>query len=359
LLNVEINRTLPGFKLDIALSVNGEVLGILGPSGSGKTMTLLCIAGLIHPDSGFIQLNDRVLFDSSKKLNLQPKDRNVGFVFQNYALFPHLSAGNNIAYGIRRQPRDEVNRRVQLLIENMGLSGLQNRYPSELSAGQQQRVAVARALAPEPDILLLDEPFSALDSLTKEQLEMQILDLRQFYKGHIILVTHDLAEAYRLSSRIAVYDAGKIAQCDLKEKLISSPVNRTVARITRFRNFMDGVITGITDKQVRVTVPDLDTALIVAVNGYRNLSINQSIAIGIRSEHIQAVHGPGQNTIQGTLSSTVENLASINCFFDLKTNKDKRYRLEAAFTRGAESTFANGLNYYLHLPPEQIVIITK
>jgi molybdate transport system ATP-binding protein len=262
LLKVEINRTLPGFKLDVALSVNGEVLGILGPSGSGKTMTLLCIAGLIHPDSGFIQLNDRVLFDSSKKLNLQPKDRNVGFVFQNYALFPHLSAGNNIAYGIRHQPKKEVDRRVQLLIENMGLSGLQNRYPSELSAGQQQRVAVARALAPEPDILLLDEPFSALDSLTKEQLEMQILDLRQFYKGHIILVTHDLAEAYRLSSRIAVYDTGKIAQCDLKEKIISSPVNRTVARITRFRNFMDGVITGITNKQVRVTVPDLDTSLI-------------------------------------------------------------------------------------------------
>ncbi len=359
MLKIEINRTLPGFKLDIALSVNGEVLGILGPSGSGKTMTLLCIAGLIQPDSGFIQLNDRVLFDSSKKLNLQPKDRNVGFVFQNYALFPHLSAGNNIAYGIRRQPRDEVNRRVQLLIENMGLNGLQNRYPSELSAGQQQRVAVARALAPEPDILLLDEPFSALDSLTKEQLEMQILDLRQFYKGHIILVTHDLAEAYRLSSRIAVYDAGKIAQCDLKEKLISSPANRTVARITRFRNFMDGVITGITDKQIRVTVPDLDTALIVAVNGYRNLSINQSITIGIRSEHIQAVQGPGQNTLQGTLSSTVENLASINCFFDLKTNKDNCYRLESAFTRGTESTFSNGLNYYLHLPPEQIVIITK
>jgi molybdate transport system ATP-binding protein len=359
LLKVEINRTLPGFKLDVALSVNGEVLGILGPSGSGKTMTLLCIAGLIHPDSGFIQLNDRVLFDSSKKLNLQPKDRNVGFVFQNYALFPHLSAGNNIAYGIRHQPKKEVDRRVQLLIENMGLSGLQNRYPSELSAGQQQRVAVARALAPEPDILLLDEPFSALDSLTKEQLEMQILDLRQFYKGHIILVTHDLAEAYRLSSRIAVYDTGKIAQCDLKEKIISSPVNRTVARITRFRNFMDGVITGITNKQVRVTVPDLDTSLIVAADGHTNLSINQAVTIGVRSEHVQAVAGPGQNTLQGTLSSTVENLASINCWFDLKTNKDNCYRLEAAFPRGTAATLSDGANCYLHLPPEQIVIITK
>lgn len=359
MLKVEINRTLPGFKLDIAFSVNGEVLGILGPSGSGKTMTLLCIAGLLHPDSGFIQLNDRVLFDSTKKLNLPPKDRNVGFVFQNYALFPHLSAGKNIAYGIRNRSREEVNRRVHILIENMGLEGLQNRYPQQLSAGQQQRVAVARALAPEPDILLLDEPFSALDSLTKEQLEMQILDLRQFYKGHIILVTHDLAEAYRLSSRIAVYDAGKIAQYDLKEKLISSPVNQKVARITRFRNFMDGVITDIKDKQVWVTVPELGTNVKVAANGHKNLAINQSITIGVRSEHIQAVTAPGQNTLQGTLSSVVENLTSINCYFNLKTNKDSCYRIEAAFPRGAAPTLTDGLNYYLYLPPEQIVIITN
>ena len=137
------------------------MLGILGISGSGKTMTLLCIAGLLPPDSGFIQLNNRVLFDSwEKKWTLQPKDRNLPIVFHNYALFPHFSAGDNIAYGIRHQPKKEVDRRVQLLIENMGLNSLRNRYPHELSAGQQQTVAVARALAPEPEILLLDKPFS-------------------------------------------------------------------------------------------------------------------------------------------------------------------------------------------------------
>jgi molybdate transport system ATP-binding protein len=359
LLKVTINRTLPGFKLDVAFSVDGEVLGILGPSGSGKTMTLLCIAGLLPPDNGLIQLNDRVLFDSSKKVNLPPKVRNVGFVFQNYALFPHLSAGKNIAYGIRNRSREEVNHRVQILIKNMELDGLQNRYPRELSAGQQQRVAVARALAPEPEILLLDEPFSALDSLTKEQLEMQILDLRQFYKGHIILVTHDLVEAYRLSSRIAVYDAGKIAQCDFKEKLISSPVNQRVARITRFRNFMDGVITDIKDKQVSVTVPELGTNVSVAANGHRNLVLNQHITLGVRSEHIQSVASPGQNTLQGTLNSSVENLASINCYFDLKTNSDNFYRLEAAFPKAMAPSLSDGVIYYLYLPPEQMVIITN
>ena len=359
MLKVEINRTLSGFKLDVAFSVSGEVLGILGPSGSGKTMTLLCIAGLLPPDRGFIQLNDRVLFDSSKKMNLQPKDRNVGFVFQNYALFPHLSAGDNIAYGIHHQPKKEVDRRVQLLIENMGLNGLRNRYPRELSAGQQQRVAVARALAPEPEILLLDEPFSALDSLTKEQLEMQILDLRQFYKGQIILVTHDLAEAYRLSSRIAIYDAGKIAQCDLKDKIISAPVNRKVARLTRFRNFMDGIITEVKDKQVWVNVPSLNAKLQVAANGHKDLAVNQTITIAVRSEHIQAVTAPGQNILQGTLNSSVENLASINCYFDLKTNTDISYRLEAAFAKADAPPLADTRSYYLYLPPEQMVIMTN
>ena len=359
MLKVEINKTLLGFKLDVAFSVDGEVLGILGPSGSGKTMTLNCIAGLLRPDSGFMQLNDRVLFDAAQKINLPSRDRNVGLVFQNYALFPHLTASENIAYGIRHQSRAEVKHRVQTLIEEMGLEGLQNRYPQQLSAGQQQRVAVARALAPEPEILLLDEPFSALDSLTKEQLEMQILELRKFYKGHIILVTHDLVEAYRLSSRIAVYDAGKIIQCDRKEKIISSPANQKVARMTRFRNFMDGVITEIKDKNIWVSIPDLSTNLKVAANGHKNLAVNQPITIGVRSEYIQAVVAPGQNTFLGTLNSSVENLSSINCYFDLKTETNDSYCLEAAFPKSVAPLLSDGQYLYLYLPPEQIVIITN
>jgi molybdate transport system ATP-binding protein len=359
LLKVEIKRTLPDFQLDVAFAIDGEVLGILGPSGSGKTMTLHCIAGLLSPNSGFIKLNDRVLFDDAQKVNLPPKARNVGLVFQNYALFPFLTAGENIAYGIRHHSRQEMNHRVQALIEKMGLQGLQNRYPLQLSAGQQQRVAVARALAPEPDVLLLDEPFSALDSLTKEQLEMQIMELRQFYKGNIILVTHDLAEAYRLSSRIAVYETGKIIQCDRKDKLISSPANQKVARLTRFRNFMDGIITNIQDKSVWVDIPDLGTNLRVFANGHKDLAVNQPITVGIRSEHVQAVAAPGQNIFCGTLNSSVENLASINCYFDLKTEKSGNRSLEAAFSKATAPQLIDGGSCYLYLPPEQIVIITN
>ena len=358
MLKVEINRTLPGFKLDVAFSVDGEVLGILGPSGSGKTMTLNCIAGLLRPDRGFIQLNERVLFDASQKVNLPSRDRNIGFVFQNYALFPHLTASENIAYGIRHQSRAEMNHRVQTLIENMGLDGLQNRYPQQLSAGQQQRVAVARALAPEPEILLLDEPFSALDSLTKEQLEMQILDLRQFYKGHIILVTHDLVEAYRLSSRIAVYDAGKIIQCDRKEKLISSPANQKVARITGSRNLLPGTIDEVNDSNISIVVPGLGTLKAVRYKHSR-LTLGMSVTIGISPEYVKIDDHPGENTLNGTLSRIVEEIRGYRCFFQLNGAQSTAYQLDVILSKYDKGIIPTlGSNVYIHLSSEHLVVIS-
>jgi molybdate transport system ATP-binding protein len=358
LLKVELKRKLLDFSLNVAFSVDGETLGILGPSGSGKTMTLLCIAGLIRPDSGFIQLNDRVLLDSSHKVNLPSKARNVGLVFQNYALFPHLTAGENIAYGIRNRSRQEVSQRVQVLIEKMGLDGLQQRYPRELSSGQQQRVAVARALAPEPEILLLDEPFSALDSLTKEQLEMQILDLRQFYKGNIILVTHDLAEAYRLSSRIAVYESGGIIQCDNKAKLIASPANLTVAKITGFRNLLLGTINEITDSHISILVPELGTLKAVRYKHSRLLS-GMSVTIGISPEYVKITNHPGENTVYGSLSRIVEEIRGYRCFFQLNSAQNTVYQLDAVISKSDKNIIPTlGSKVHIHLPPEYLVVIT-
>lgn len=357
MLKVEIKKKLPGFTLDVAFSINGDILGILGPSGSGKTMTLHSIAGLIRPDSGLITLNNRVLFNSSKKVNLPPKLRNVGLVFQNYALFPHLTASENIAYGIRNRSREEASSRVQVLIEKMGLGGLQHHYPRQLSAGQQQRVAVARALAPEPEILLLDEPFSALDSLTKEQLETEVIDLRQFYKGNIILVTHDLAEAYRLSSRIAIFESGKVIQCGDKNELASNPANQKVARIMKLRNFIKGIITSIQEKSIDVLVPELHTNLRVTANGHRNLTLNQTVTLGVRPEHIQLAGDVGQNVIQGMLNTSVENLASIDCYFQLKPETNGNQNLEASFSKSISQFISKGQLCNLYLPPEHLIII--
>jgi molybdate transport system ATP-binding protein len=150
MLEVRLKKKLPGFSLDVSFSANHEILAILGPSGSGKTMTLQCIAGLLKPDEGYIKLNDKVLLDSDKGTNLPAQMRKVGFVFQNYALFPHLTVNQNIGYGIRHLPAQEINNRVTELLDKMNIQKLGHRYPKQLSAGQQQRVAVARALATEP-----------------------------------------------------------------------------------------------------------------------------------------------------------------------------------------------------------------
>jgi molybdate transport system ATP-binding protein len=177
---VNIKRKLPGFTLDVSFCANQEILAILGPSGSGKTMTLQCIAGLTEPDEGYIKLNDKILFNSISKINLTPQMRKVGFVFQNYALFPHISVYDNIAFGIRHLPKSEIKERIFNLLNKMNINELAYRYPKQLSGGQQQRVALARAIAPEPDILLLDEPFSALDTQVKERLEIELLSLQIF-----------------------------------------------------------------------------------------------------------------------------------------------------------------------------------
>ena len=223
MLEVKIKKSFPGFSLDVAFSVDQEILAIVGPSGSGKTMTLLSIAGLIRPDEGHIRLNDQVLWDSARGISLLPQQRKVGFVFQNYALFPHLTVYDNIAFGIRHLPRRVVDERVSRMLDRMKIQGLGHRYPGQLSGGQQQRVAVGRALAPEPEVLLMDEPFSALDAQVKERLEGELLALQDFYRGTVLFVTHDLAEGYRVSSRMAVYESGRILQFDDKQKVIAAP----------------------------------------------------------------------------------------------------------------------------------------
>jgi len=357
MLEVRIKRTLPGFVLDVEFAVGDEVLGILGPSGSGKTMSLHSIAGLVRPDEGYIRLNDRVLFDSLGKINVPSRDRRVGLVFQNYALFPHLTAYDNIAYGIRSNNKLAVNQRVRNLIDKMRLDGLQNRYPRQLSAGQQQRVAVARALAPEPDVLLFDEPFSALDSLTKEQLENEVLELRKFYKGNIILVTHDLAEAYRLSSRIAVIESGRVIQCDDKVKLTSSPINEKVARITRVSNLLEGVITDIWYNGAIISVPALGIKIRVHTGGSHELTVNRKVTLGVRPENVRAVAYPGENTVQGTLDTVAETLDEIDCHFRLQSVEAKNGFLEAILPKSTMRSFSEGQSYHLYLPPEQIILI--
>ncbi|MBS3899595.1 MAG: ATP-binding cassette domain-containing protein [Dethiobacter sp.] len=235
-LYVDIEKNLPGFKLSVSFTAANNTLGLLGSSGSGKTMTLRCIAGLLTPDRGKIVLNDRVFFDAEKGINLPSRERKVGYLFQNYALFPHLSVEQNISFGLRHCPRQEQSRRVAEMLEMMNLKGLKNRYPRQLSGGQQQRVALARSLVLEPEVLLLDEPFSALDDCLRDQLEEQLRETLGKYHGHSLYITHNIEEAYRICSELLLLEEGRIAASGLREELFKRPPNTLAARLTGCKN---------------------------------------------------------------------------------------------------------------------------
>ncbi|MCL4534466.1 MAG: ABC transporter ATP-binding protein [Bacteroidetes bacterium] len=242
MLNVAIKKRLTDFDLDVSFSLGDELAAIFGPSGSGKSLTLQCVAGLLKPDSGIVTINGRTVFDASKGINLRPQERRVGYVFQNYALLPHLSVADNIGYGLHRLPREERDPRVKKMITVMRLEGLERRRPRELSGGQQQRVALARALVTEPELLLLDEPFAALDSPIRSRLHGELLQLLRRLSITTVLVTHSLAEAYTLSDTMVVYEDGRVLQAGSRDDVLHHPVSRTVARFTATKNLFQGTV---------------------------------------------------------------------------------------------------------------------
>ena len=207
---VDVERRLGDFHLDVAFEAPVGITALFGPSGSGKTLTLRCIAGLLTPDRGRIALGQRLLYDDAAGVDLPTRDRRIGYVFQHYALFPHLSAAANIAYGLHELPPRERSERVKELLETVGLTGFADRRPHQLSGGQQQRVALARALAPGPDLILLDEPFAAIDSFVRDHLREQLRATHARTQVPMVLVTHDVADVRRLADTVVMYRHGAV-----------------------------------------------------------------------------------------------------------------------------------------------------
>jgi molybdate transport system ATP-binding protein len=241
-LRVEIKKALPGFTLDVAWHAGDGVAVLFGPSGAGKTLTLQCLAGLLRPDAGRIVVDDRVLFDSARGVDLPPQARKVGYVFQGYALFPHLTVAENVGFGLRDRPRTARAGRVAEVLERLGLRGLETRYPRELSGGQRQRVALGRALAIDPALLLLDEPLSALDAPLRRALRDELREILRGWGTAAVLVTHDFTEAYRLADRIVVYDNGGVIQAAPRAELLWQPASESVAQIMGLRNVLHGTV---------------------------------------------------------------------------------------------------------------------
>jgi molybdate transport system ATP-binding protein len=226
---------------DIACD-RGELLALVGPSGSGKSTILRCLAGLHRPAGGYVRCGGQAWFDAAGGVDISPQQRRVGFVFQHYALFPHMSALANVMVALGHLPASEREAKAREWLARVNLEGLDARHPGQLSGGQQQRVAIARALAREPQVLLLDEPFSAVDQVTRRKLLRQLIQLRRSLDIPIILVTHDLEEASLLADRMTVLHHGRTLQTASPAQMLAQPVSALVARLTDQPNLFVGKV---------------------------------------------------------------------------------------------------------------------
>lgn len=303
-LSVKIKKKLPGFELDVAFESRGT-LGILGASGCGKSMTLKSIAGIETPDEGRIVLGERVLFDSAGKLSLKPQKRRVGYLFQDYALFPNMTVEENIASGLRLS-KAQKKERTQEMIRRFRLWGQERKYPGELSGGQKQRTALARILAYEPEVLLLDEPFSALDSFLRDQLLLELTEMLKSYPGDAIIVSHNRDELSQLSDKILVMEAGKGIQFGTAGEVFRKPEYLEAARLTGCRNLSRA------RRLSRREVEALDFGCVLRAGE----DITEDIThVGIRAEDFKPWKEDGENCFHPVAASVRETPFEVQVTF--------------------------------------------
>ena len=296
LLKVDIHMELKEFDLDVDFELKKGCLGILGPSGCGKSMTLKSIAGIVTPDNGIISLTadeETTYFNSKQKINLKPQKRNVGYLFQNYALFPNMTVEDNIAVGVSKDDRKTVSE----MIKRFHLEGLEKRYPRQLSGGQQQRVALARILAYGPDVILLDEPFSAMDTFLKEQLRLELVNSLKDFDGFSVLVTHDRDEAFQFCDELIILDKGKIIAKGETHEIFENPKKVEVARLTGCKNISR--IEVLDDYHVK----SLDWGIVLEVSQRISSSITH---IGIRAHDFSSAQKDDVNAFDTKDSTLLE-----------------------------------------------------
>jgi len=303
-LEVKIKKNLNDFSLDIDFSEE---------SSTGKSMTLKAIAGIEHPDSGRISIDGRVLYDSGSRINIKPQHRKAGYLFQNYALFPTMNVVQNIAAGIHTKEKEKKRLRTEEMVRFFRLKGLENRLPSELSGGQQQRVALARIMAYEPEVILLDEPFSALDVYLRDRVQEELMELIADYKGTVIMVSHSRDEIYRFSDRLLIIDKGRIIRHGNTRDVFRNPETRAAARMTGCKNF-----SAVTVKDEHTIIAD-DWGITLKLSG----KVPAGTAyIGYRAHEFVPVWGEREeNCIRFDLSSHAELPFEKNYY--IKPEKDE------------------------------------
>jgi molybdate transport system ATP-binding protein len=281
MLEIDIIRRLANFTIEAQIKAEQGITVLFGPSGSGKSLTLQCVAGLVRPDEGRIVLGGRILFDSNAGINLPPQQRQVGYVPQDYALFPHMTVAENIAFGLDRWPRLQVQQAVEEMLALVELNGLATHRPGELSGGQQQRVALARALVRRPNALLLDEPFAALDAPVRAELRQQVHELQRRFGLPTLFITHDLSEASFIADQIAVFDRGRVHQVGPPNEVLMRPADLHVARAVGVKNVLAGRVIERTAEGLAVQVGD--TVLVTPPHPF---DVSAAVYLCIRPERV-------------------------------------------------------------------------
>ncbi|MFQ5427607.1 MAG: ABC transporter ATP-binding protein [Thermodesulfobacteriota bacterium] len=323
-LKLSLKKSFKDFHLDVSLSMGEDLNVLFGPSGAGKSLILKLISGILGPDEGLVQIGDDLVFDSARGLNVPVRKRHVGYLFQDYALFPHMSVSGNIAYGAAVRDKAERTVLVGELLDIMRLKGLERRYPHELSGGQKQRAALARTLATSPRILLLDEPFSALDYQVREKLRRDLMLIHQRFPITIILVTHDLEEAFMMGSSIAVINNGAVEQFGRSEDVFFRPATRNVARFVGSRNIFSGTVVSHSADEVILRSDATGELRASHVSSEpRKFKEGQKVSFCIRPEEIPVVrkdrvleHGMGANIMDGRIESITGRGTTHSLFVD-------------------------------------------
>jgi molybdate transport system ATP-binding protein len=310
------NRNSNEFVLNAEFKCGNEMIILFGPSGAGKTLTLECIAGLVVPDKGYINVNGITYFDSEKSINISPQKRNVGYLFQNYALFPHLTVEENIIFGLRSG--NNTREKMQEMLDVFEIHGLEKRYPSQLSGGQRQRIALARALITRPKILLLDEPFSSLDYIVRMRLRRDLKKIRKIIKIPIILITHNPVEAYTMADTIIVYKQGGIEQIGPPKEIFSKPINENVAKLVGMNNIFKGKILDIINDEVMIQSHKKIIALRMG-----GLQIGEKVIWCIRPDQVMVVRedrplgkAVASNIFSGRITEIISNGATYLLYID-------------------------------------------
>ena len=340
-LSVHIIKKLANFTLRVDFDTEGEVLALLGASGCGKSMTLKCIAGVERPDSGRIVLNGRVLFDSVTGINVKPRERRVGYLFQSGALFPHMTVEENVMAGIRGGKCEEKRKIAAAMLERLDLTAVAKRKPESISGGERQRTALGRILVNEPEVLLLDEPFSALDSHLKWQLELLLSGTLEKFHGDTVLVSHDRGEVRRLSRSVCVLAQGQSQPRTAVEDLFAAPKTVAAALISGCKNITDATVTA-----AGIVCPVWGVTLRAA------RSEEGDDAVGIRAHHLYVAQDGEENAIPCTVERIIEDVFSTVVM--LRTASGGTLRMEVENGR-----FAVGQALTVAVKPEHVLSLRK